>query len=395
MRRQWQTALSLFVLGSMAGAAMVLVSGEPSTSDAQGMTPVVHQGFEFSALQKLAELHETMVAQGLPLIRAELAIVPDSENLPGPTLRLTAPEIVWAPEGASLEVSSLGDVALADPTEADLVALAELGSASGVMVIDESGRVLALAGLIDSGSLVTSLEAPTGPLFLAAAAEELFNLQYDPVPRVSSCAADLDAATHLYSDPVDALTGYFERLGSIPVTQRLAIEASIESTVEEVVQQNGELVDAVTGRVMAPARNDLIRQLRDGVNPESLTIRPAIPLGVKVPEATQGDSSDDLVAVFVSSPSGNVLGWTPMAPMFAMSEDGQLSPITERVIELAPPPPEEDLMVFIRSFDQEDFACSPSQDEKPILMVGFDDFAGGSRSRIDLETHTVEPATDL
>lgn len=395
MRRQWQTAISLFVLGSVAGAGVVLGGGERAANDTQEMTPVAHRGFEFSALQKLAELHETMVTQGLPLIRAEFAVIPDSESPASPTLRLTAPEIVWMPEGASLELSSLGDVPLADPTEADLVALAELASASGLMVIDESGRLLALAGLIDSRSLATPFEAPTGPLFLAAAADELFKLQYDPVPRVSSCAADLDAASDLYSNPVDALTGYFERLGSISVTQRLAIEASIESTVEEVVQQNGELVDAVTGRVMAPARNDLIRQLRDGVSPEALTIRPAIPLGVKVPETAQGDDSDNLVAVFVSSPSGDVLGWTPVAPMFASSEDGQLTPITERVIELAPPPLEEDLAVFIRTFDQGDFACSPSQDEKPILVVGFNDFAGEGRSLIDLGSLTVEPTTDL
>lgn len=396
MRRRWQTVLSLFVLGSIAGATVVLAGGGPSADEGHEMTPADHQGFEFSALQKLAELHETMVARGLPLIHAELVVIPDSEHPDSPTLRITAPEIAWAPEGASLElVSSIGDVALADPTEADLVAVAGLVSAAGLMVIDESSQVLALAGLIDSGTLAIPIEAPTGPLFLAAAAEEVFNLQYDPLSGDSSCAPNSDPASDRYSDPIEALIGYLDRLGSIPLSQRLAIEASIESTVEEVVQQNGELVDAVTGRIMAPARNDLMRQLRDGVSPESLIIRPAIPLAVKVPEPAQGDTSDNLVAVFAASPSGHVLGWTPMAAMFAASDDGQLTPIVERVVELAPPPQGENLAVFIRSFDNGDFACSPSQDEKPILVVQFNDFAGGSRSLIDLGTLTVEPATDL
>lgn len=343
-----------------------------------------------SHLGDLADLHERMLAEGLALTEAEMLSVTDDADYT--FLRLLIDGTAWLPLGAMPVRHGEHEVRLTSEKSRLAVHAIPLGSRV-LSVIDSEGVLLALAGLDGPSSFHVPQGWTQGPLFLASAGIELFESGVDPVPA-PPCSSDAFDFAAGFANPVDALIGYFDRLGDSSVRDRHATLARLDEDVERLVLLHDNLVDPVTGLVAQPSRNDLANQLLRGTEPEQVQIRPAIPLRVRVPTANEG-VPDRRLAVLVAEPSGLTLGFAGLAPLTMEVGEGQPVEVTEWIMFVSPPDPGNHVSVYIRSPGRPDLTCRGAQGEEPAIVIPYEDFAGSTRVVLDLGSLTYDTVTDL
>lgn len=390
MKKAWLVRSISLLLGMGIGFALVTSAREtiPGSEGPRAAGPGGAHAFYASPLAELGDLHDRMVAEGLPLIQVTVESL-TSEKGGGVLLSLIVEEVLWKPSAAATPWV-VGREVEARSTSMAQVATASLKTQlpfAALAVVSKDGDLLALAPTTNGSTFAEIGEQ--GPLFLASAARQLYRAGYDPLPRYSSCDPVRPVQ---YRSEMDALLSYFTILGDSTRSARAKAFASLDATVERLIQDAGTLVDPVTGRHVMPARNDIVRQLRSGVPPHEVIIRPAIPLAVEHPRTWSSERGD--VLAFFDHPDGQFLGAMLIGPRFEYSEDGTAVPRFDRVIELAPPTPGASLAVYVRHLGTL-FDCAPTTDEQPWMLVPYDDFAGDRRASIDVAGQTYVPVTDL
>jgi hypothetical protein len=366
---------------AMAETSTVAVAGElfdndpGATHSESDIAELPDVGFQPAFLGMLGEMHARMLEEDLPLLAAEITGLGDTTD----TVSLDSVEVVWAPDG----VEPVLPLTLEARWSADRADLDRINLPTDVIVVlDRDSTIIGLA-VFDTEE--GAIEYPgASPLFLTAAAEQLFASQVDPVPPpAGSCTVEPVEA--IYDSARDAIAAYFHRLGGITQEGLVAQRWSIESTAEQIVLDAPDFVDPVTGWVLSPAIQDVKYQLEDGLEAQDVVLRPALPIQVRVPAQ---DAQDGLIAVFIAEPSDRVLGFTVLAPHVAHDQDGFETVLVDRIVEIVPPGQGEEIAVYLRS----EVHCPSDKDEMPVMRIPHEAAAGNDqRVAIDLEANTYTP----
>ena len=346
------------------------------------------EGFEPSTLRMLDHLHGKMLAEGLPLVAGEVSAVQVDDNEAILSIRLT--ESVWSPSGVDFVASSaISKVRWLAPTE-DLEKLSV--PVDALLVISDDQEVLGLAVFESEASKV---ELPgASPLFLTAIAEQLHNepISLDVAP-VDSCATSERLVST--ANAREALVAYFETFGETERTSAVAARAAMEATAEQLVLNADLMVDSVTGWVLTPSQQDIEYQLADGRAANDVEIRPALPMQIRVASESSAEVKG-LVAVFASSSTGRALGFTVLSPHLAHDDKGNPVPVLDRVLEIVPPDPGDDIAVYVRSMETDLIECSQGPDEKPIMVIPYETAAGArTRVLVDFATNAFTPVEEF
>lgn len=326
-------------------------------------------------LTRLDDLHKLMLRGGLPLQQVTLVATEMRGN--DVVLHVDTATPVWSPPGDSVSVEVPKLLSVPDVPRELLNQIAVDPPSRGLVVVDLAGSVLALALETADGSSLAGSGTSEGPLFLADAGIWLYQHHFDPMPMLDPCRPP--SAAVAASTPQRAVIGYFETLKGTP---RSAIEETIieiNEGVEAILRRAPTFIDPVTGDAVLPSANDISNQLRDGVAPEDVVLRPAIPVGVIVPP----DRPADDVVVFLEYPSGAFLGAIELQPVIEYDAGGSPSPNYSRVLFVTPPEPGSSVAVYERSLSEADFVCPPPDGRQPLILIPYDDFAGSNRALVD------------
>ncbi len=394
MARKWVIPVLAFTVTAMASFSIVNrgtggdspatpVSGIAENAITGGVPPDAipevsaagesgYEGFQVSSLRMLFELHDRMVRDDLPLLEGTMERVDRANG--SITVSLSSIQAIWTPTGSD---RAPGPVIQADwtaPTDdLDMINL----PAEVIVVVSDRDEIIGLAVF---GPDANELLAPgAGPLFLADAAEQLFERQIDPIPGPASTCEGPKVPV-AYSSPRDALESYFTVLGDSTTDPYRNADALVEQTSERMVLDAPDLIDPVTGWALAPSQQDIVYQLEEGKTEAEVTIRPALPVQVRVAADVNGENG--LIAVFVAEPAGRVLGFTVLAPHAAYDGEGNATPVLDRVVELVPLEFGQEMAVYVRSTEGR-FECPQGPDEKPIMRIPYD-IAAGSESRVSI-----------
>ena len=365
---------------AITGGVPLDASPEVSTAGESG-----YEGFQASSLRMLFELHDRMVRDDLPLLEATMERVDRANG--SITVSLSSIQPIWTPTGSDRTPLPVLKADWTAPTDdLDMIKL----PAEVIVVVSGRDEIIGLAVF---GPDASELLAPgAGPLFLADAAEQLFERQIDPTPGPASTCEGPKAPV-AYSSPRDALESYFTVLGDSTTNTYRNTDTFIERTSERMVLDTSDLVDPVTGWALAPSQQDIVYQLEEGKTEAEVTIRPALPVQVRV--ATDVNGEDGLIAVFVAEPAGRVLGFTVLAPHVAYDNAGNATPVLDRVVELVPLEFGEEMAVYVRSTEGR-FECPQGSDEEPIMRIPYDIAAGSdSRVSINLGDSSYESVTEI
>lgn len=396
----WQVATrtpseSLDASSRSGGVSTAETSSADAPTPAPDTTTSGMVGFEFSPLLKLDEIHVKVLDEGLSLSQAMVVEVVEAKE-DDASLLLSMGDPIWQPAnqadgdvraGAEVLVST-GPIG--ESTVEQLRALKP--DAEVIAIVARSGELLAIAELGgETGILEPSELTTTGPFFLGRAANELLATGYDPVPDPNGCLPPEDKPPRKYTDALDALEQYFVLLDRKPISQRVAATEEMMAIADKIALENATLKDPVLGEPISPSLNDLEHQLASGVKVEDLVIRPAIPIGVIVPNDPE---STDIVQ-FRSSGTGRLLGWMGLSPGRTENEDGTVTALTEFILEISPPDNKEDLAVIVGSFEDPVVFCDAKSGGDVAMTISYDEWAGSRRVNIDLGVGRVTPLHNL
>ncbi len=336
----------------------------------------------------LDQLHERMLREGLALLSGSLIGVDSGDDT---AVTFDIEGSAWVPEsGTPLQLGHEIDALWLAPAE-DLERLDVPTDA--LFVLSASGEEV--LGLAVFGAEAEKVALPgASPLFLTDIAQRLYEGQpVDLVPSGNRCGPNVTATEA--ENASAALLGYFELLGETP--RRAAASASAEQDLvaEQLVLSAGTMIDPVTGWSGTASQQDILYQLAEGRSTDDVIIRRALPLQVHV--AGDPSPTEDRVAVFVSQPTGRVLGFTVLTPHLGY-DDRQEEPIPllDRVVEIVPPEQGDDIAVYLRPMRTDLIECSQGPGEEPAMIIPYDVAAGAnSRVRVDLATNTYEPVVEL
>lgn len=341
----------------------------------------------FSGLIALAQIHERMVQEGLPLYLVQVNDVQIKAK--DAQLSLQEKDRLWMPTSLDGD-SETGRLFTADSRnlpDADLEFYSRHATPFlALAVVSSQDELLAIAPLDEDGKALAPGIGTTGPLFLGSVAHELFIRNYNPLPPIDYCAE-----AHPYpssSDALAALTTYFNVLGDRPQLVRAAALDAMDVTVDKILEGSPIFFDAVTGESVAPDPNDVAKQLRSGVAAEDVALRPAVPVGVDLPidlALGPGGSATEAL-VFVDLQAKQVLSWIQLSPIWIEDDSGVRQPVYGLLIHITPPAPGNDVAIYVRSLEG-NFDCPPSEHELPLLVIPYDDIAGTRRANFDLATH--------
>jgi hypothetical protein len=338
-------------------------------------------------LARLDETHRAMLEGGLPLIYAAVTGI----DVRGGVLEIQLADVraVWTPPtDETAELPAPGVLSLGRAPDALVSRLLASPSSGAYAVIDRKGAPLAVALETAGGRSLVSTGAREGPLFLADAALWLFEHRVDPMPTLDPCQPPTAAVSA--PDPQAALLGYFKALGATPRSDIEARILDIDRQVDEILRNASPLPDPVTGEHVLPAANDISNQLRNGVPPADVVLRPAIPVGVVVPP---GRSAQDAIT-FVEATTGTFLGAIELQPVMEVGPGGERANYL-RVLYVAPPEKGTTVEVYERSLSEPDFLCRPGDGREPLMVIPYDDFAGSSRALIDVASGRYEELTNV
>jgi hypothetical protein len=341
-------------------------------------------------LNRLDEVHQMMIEGGLGLWVVNVTDVEIIED--HAEVQIADASLLWVPGNAQsgLEQASPSQVVAGIPSfVADRIK--PLLPLEAVAVFSEAGEAIAMGFIQSDRTNFVTFEASDSAsliaqeaVWLGDAATWLFDNRFDPVPRTDPCQPE---STSIRAEsPMDSVVAYFHDLAGMSRSARLKEVESLNSTVEELLSNAPTFVDPVTGDYVSPAANDIAIQLREGTLADDVVLRPAIPVGIIVPD----EPDPGAIVVLLGQTTDRFLGALELQPTQEYDDQGQLiGDIFHFVLYIVPPLSGENVDLYMRSVDNPRFMCSAPPDELPVLSLNYNDVAGSNRVEVDLESGIV------